>query len=344
MIVCSTSVRSAGCTFLDWSMHFLTGQTEFYSTRRGWIPLNTNPVNKINAHGHDKNHPSGLTETQKSLTMLQGHNKLSSLYPVAIHMDTAAKNLNIDIDTASPDEWQLIFKHIETDYNHMLRACYEHSAKLIFVSLSNHLPIYVNTVRSLDRMPLSKRPARSVDDYQNSLDHAFFKDSMLAWENNGLTDIWDVRERCALKKNLLAWKQPDLDLNFDHYWVDAQNLWYNGEREIQKIIKWLGLDIQPDRFVSWQPVYKEWQKIQLDVLQFQFNYQHIVESIINNWSYPIDLTFDQEIIIQHCLIYQHGLNLKTWQLKKFPNNTQDLHKLLEPNIHPVPDIYSRLTT
>jgi hypothetical protein len=74
------------------------------------------------------------------------------------------------------------------------------------------------------------------------------------------------------------------------------------------------------------------------LLQFEYNYKHIVESIVNNWSYPIDLTFDQEIVIQHCLIYHYGLNLKTWQLEKFPNNTQDLHKLLEPNIHPLGDL------
>ena len=33
MIVCSTSVRSIGCTFLDWSIHFLTGQTEFFNIK-----------------------------------------------------------------------------------------------------------------------------------------------------------------------------------------------------------------------------------------------------------------------------------------------------------------------
>jgi len=335
MIVCSTSVRSVGCTFLDWSIHFLTGQTDFYHALLGWIPLVPNPVTKINAHGHNKNHPGGSVETQTSLLILQKQHQLTSLYPHPIPLNTAAKNLGIDLDTASPGDWQLIFDYKKADYNQMIQACHAHSAKIIFVSLGNHLSVYANTIRSLERMPLNNRPAKSINDIQNSLDQAFFKDSILAWENMGLTDIWDVRERCALKKNLLVWKQPYPDLNFDHYWIDAQNLWYNGEREIPKIIKWLGLDVEPDRFVLWQSVYREWQKIQLDALQFQFNHQHIVDSIINNWSYPIDLTFDQEIIIQHCLIFQHNMNLKTWQLTKFPSNTQELHKLLEANIHPL---------
>jgi hypothetical protein len=71
------------------------------------------------------------------------------------------------------------------------------------------------------------------------------------------------------------------------------------------------------------------------LLEFCYNYKHIVDSVVNNWYYQIDLTFEQEVVIQHCLIYQHNLNLKTWELTKFPSNTQDLHKLLEPNIHPI---------
>ena len=333
MIVCSTSTRGVGCTFLDWSIHFLTGQTEFYNTRRGWIPLSHNPLKKLNAHGHYKNHPSGLLETKKSLLLLQEQDKLTSLYPCHNHLDTVAKQLGFDVDTSSPDQWTLIFNHATEDYNQLLQVCKLHSAKIIFVSLDEHLSVYANTVRTLDRMPLSNRPAQSLEDIRNSMDNAFFKNSLLAWQNIGLLDIWDVRERCALNKSLLDWKPHPVDLNFDHYWINAQNLWYNGEKEIPKIIDWLKLTVDFDRFDQWKSIYQEWQKIQLDTLQFQYNYQHIVNSIINNWAYPIDLTFEQEIIIQHCLIFNYGLNLKTWQLTKFPNNTKELHKLLEPNIH-----------
>jgi hypothetical protein len=46
-----------------------------------------------------------------------------------------------------------------------------------------------------------------------------------------------------------------------------------------------------------------------------------------------NLDFYKEVIIQNALLYKQNLNLKNWQLEKFPANTQDLHKLLEPNIH-----------
>ena len=47
-----------------------------------------------------------------------------------------------------------------------------------------------------------------------------------------------------------------------------------------------------------------------------------------------DLDVIQEAFIQRELIYKHNLNLKTFQLEKFIN-TQQLHNLLEPNIHPL---------
>lgn len=336
MIVCSTSVRSAGCTFLDWSVHFLTGQTDFYHTMRGWGPLSPNPIDRINAHGHKKNHPSGLAKTQQALLQCQQqHNRLTSIYPHPIQNDDAAKDLSIDINTMTSEQWKLVLDYQQVDYNQMLQMCHAHSVKIIVVSISDHLCMYANTVRSLDRMPFYNRSAESADSIHDSIDNIFFKDAIREWQNLGLHDIWDVRERRALKNNLLEWKQQPVDLNFDHYWVDAQNLWYNGEREIPKIIQWLGLTMESDRFNLWVPICQEWQKMQLDTLQFQYNYQHIVDSVVNNWSYSIDLTFEQEVIIQHCLIYQHNLNLKTWQLTKFPNNTQEIHKLLEPNIHPL---------
>jgi len=173
----------------------------------------------------------------------------------------------------------------------------------------------------------------------NELDSVFFNQSIKSWNQQGLTNIWDIRERRALQSNLIDINHNigkiTVDFSFEHYWMDCRSWWFDGVDIIQDIITWLNLIIDHDRFQQWLPIYYAWQKIQSKHLRFQFSYQHIIDSIVNNWSYPIDLTFDEEVFIQHCLIYQHNLNLKTWQLTKFPNNTQHLHKLLEPNIHVV---------
>ena len=60
-IVCSISTLSIGCTFVDWSIHFLAGKDQYYSFElQQWIPLVSNPLTDCNAHGHDRNHPGGI--------------------------------------------------------------------------------------------------------------------------------------------------------------------------------------------------------------------------------------------------------------------------------------------
>jgi hypothetical protein len=334
MQICVTSESTVGCTFLDWSIHFLSGQTNFFNTKHGWIPLSKNPMTKINAHGHLKNHPSGLIETQDVIANLQKQNKLTSFYPFKAHADKIAQQLNINFDSMSPDQWQSIQDYLVVDYNQLLFESYSCGAKVIFVSLDKNLLTYSTNFRTFESAMFKKCHSDTIEDIRNAYDQTFFKDVEI-WKDHDLTNIWDIRERRALANNVLQYNLEQVDLQFDHYWLDAQNLWYNGKREIQKIMTWLNLPLIQERFTHWVSIYDQWQQLQIDLLQFEYNYKHMVKSIVNNWSFPIDLTFDQEVIIQHCLIYQHGLNLKTWQLEKFPSNTQALHKLLEPNIHPL---------
>ena len=335
--ICIASQYSVGCTFLDWSIHFLSGQINFFNTKHGIIPLSDNPLSKINAHGHLKNHPSGLEETQQVIEILQKHHGLTSYYPSYCRANQVADLLNIDWKRMSSNQWKTIQNYQIDNYNQILHNSYNNCEKIIFISLNKNLSVYATTQRAFERMLFEDRTANSVEEIRNSYDDIFFKDTK-KWKDLNLTNTWDVRERRALASNLLKYNIEQVDLKFEHYWLDSQNLWYNGDREVQKIMSWLGLSIDPLRYNSWILIYRDWQKLQIDLLQFEYNYKHIVESIVNNWSYPIDLTFDQEIVIQHCLIYHHGLNLKTWQLEKFPNNTQELHKLLEPNIHPLGDL------
>jgi hypothetical protein len=337
MIICSTSGgKQVGCTFLDWSIYFLSGQTEHFNVEsEKWAPLTNNPLQDITAHGHPKIRSYGVNRTQKIISKIQDLPGLSSFYMITPPIAEAAKELSIDRQTITVDQWNSIADYTVEFYNKSLDLASKQGVKIIFVSLDDNLKIFANTLRYLGKMPFENRYADTKEEITDSFDRLFFKDSVDTWKNLGLDTIWDKRERMALKQNFFDYNPINAELDFDHYWIDAQNLWHNGERELPKIMSWLGLQLNPDKFEEWKPIYRKWQEIILDTLQFQYNYKHIVDSIVNNWSYPIDLTFEQEAFIQHCLIYQHNLNLKTWQLEKFPNNTQELHKLLEPNIHPL---------
>jgi hypothetical protein len=336
-VYCITSFRSVGCTFFDWTIHFLSGQEKFYNISDSqWITLVNNPVTEINAHGHLKNHPSGFANTQKSINqaLAEPQDRLYSIYPIPMQVFDAATNLHMPVDQIGiPENWLLISQYLKNDFDQLFDFCHQNNVKFIYVGDDPGIQLYYLSSRSKGHK-MTTRELVGVKETKEERRQVFFSNSIKKWNEIGLTDIWDQREQLALDNR--PFHQIDTKFSgllYPHLWINCQDLWYNGEQSALKMLQYLELELVPNRLAAWRPIYAEWQKQQLQSLEFNFNCDHIVNSIINNWYYEIDLTFDQEVVIQHCLIYQHNLNLKTWQLTKFPNNTQDLHKLLEPNIH-----------
>ena len=340
--ICVTSTRAVGCTFIDWSLHFLSGQNDFYqSTYQSWLPLNQNPITKNNSHGHLKNHPAGQKNLESVLKLFdaQSQDRFYTVYPISLHLDKAAQELGIDLSNVGKD-YKILKDYISKDYNRLLETCYQQNTKLIFVATDPRVPFYFLHPRSLDRGLLKLGPINSSEAYIDEIQNIFFTQSINTWNKLGLTNIWDIRERRALDLRIYS-DSENFATSFKspHLWINSVDFWTRGKEVIHDIMNYAELEILQDKFESWSFIYKNWQDIQLNALKFDYNCDHIIDAIINNWYYQIDLTFEQEIVIQHLLIYKHNLNLKTWELTKFPNNTQDLHKLLESNIHSIPDIY-----
>jgi hypothetical protein len=135
--------------------------------------------------------------------------------------------------------------------------------------------------------------------------------------------------------------------SFPHIYVDARELFFNGRELMGNLFNQLRLPLDQSRLDSWLPIYYNWQAKQSSILKFSWSLDHICECIVNNLYYDLttfNLNLKQEAIIQHIMIYKYGLNFKTWGLEKFPSNTQDLHKLLEPNIHQLNNLYNKEST
>jgi len=319
---------------MDWSIYFLSGHDKFFSVKQNrLIDLCANPLQTINAHGHQKNQPNGFEESKKTIDILKQKDGLVSYYPTPIKYHHAAKKIDLDTRTPTSQEWKQLNQYRENDFNQLLKFSASQQARIVFVSIDKSMPIYFHETRSMSYLFSSMVPSSLVD-IRKERDSLFFADSIDTWTKLGLTNIWDERERLALSQPLEAHPYA-VDFAFEHYWLDCQTWLYDGKQEIKNILAWLELPMVPERLQKWISIYEAWQQIQFKSLRFQYNYKHIVDCIVNNWSYDIDLTFNQEIVIQHLLIHQHNLNLKTWQLEKFPSNTKDLHQLLEPNIHPL---------
>lgn len=336
-----TSRHSVGCTFLDWSVHFLSGQNDFYNVKQQqFIQLSENPILQINAHAHKKNHPEGLTHTIKmheQLCLLPA-TRFYSMYPITYHLETILNLLNLNITDYKKEVKETVRLSVDNDFKSIIDFNLLQGNKVVYVNVDPNFSMYINQFRTIDKFLLQAekltRPS-SIDDIINEHNFIFFNDSEKIWNERNLTDIWDKREKDALNLNIDEY--VPFKLNYDHsslLYLNSIELWCFGERTIKKVMKFLNLDVDTSRLEQWHVIYRQWQQLQFDILDFCVNLEHIMQCIINGWYYKLpNLSYQQEVIIQHLLIYQHNLNLKTWQLKKFPSNTQQLHQLLEPNIH-----------
>jgi hypothetical protein len=347
--ICITSVQSIGCTFIDWSIHFLSGQNHYFNTKLNqYIELSQDPVTKINAHGHNKNYCSNINQLKSSIDIFESmdDNALCSVYSGPTRLDIAAKELDIPLlQITHENNLEKIINYTLDEYNKIFKICNDTNTKLIFVSIDSATSLYHQSVRSLDGSWIKTQPPTNEMELFNERQEIFFNSSVDKWNKQNLTNQWDIRERAAL--DIRPMHLPMLrnfDFQYPHLWINCQELWNSPINVIEKIFNYLELTIDPNRYDQWLKICHRWQQIQLRLLNFCYVHEHIIDAIINNWDYEIDLTFQQEIIIQHFLIYKHNLNLKTWQLEKFPNNTKDLHKLLEPNIHVVQRIYDNRST
>lgn len=351
-IVAFLTGANTGCTFLDWSVLYLSGQTEFYSfLDQDYIPLVSNPVSQINAHGHKKNHLGGTERNAQAIEkFLKQHNGLLTLYPWPLHPRDAAKHYGMDIETMtlSNDIIEKFRDFTAQDFRSLWLHLYSMQSKIVYVEDDPTLSMAHIDLRSSDG-GFKNHKASTLEQLDTEFQETFYADSLKTWHDLGLTNVWDERERRALDfrqhPDFTQTNQQVMPFDLPHLRITTAELWTQGDWVIKKVMDFCELEIDDTRWNHWLSVYREWQKIFQQRILFCYRLPLILKAIVNNWYYDIgNLTFMQEVVIQHLLIYQHNLNLKTWELAKFPQNAQDLHKLLEANIHPVSDIYNSRST
>jgi len=238
-------------------------------------------------------------------------------------------------DISQPEKWQQVQQYQKQDYADMCSwLAQEMHIPCVFVAFDPAILGYRWKSRSFDRMLTSQKKPSSHQDIDDEQEELFFPASLQAWQSMGLTEIWDKRERWALNM------RPFDSSCFDDFhppgshWVNCQDLWFDTGRVVQDIMSWLGFRVDRSRREQWLPIIAQWQQMHNDQLKFPRALPRIMSAILNDHDYELPLlSLKEEAIIQHCLIYQHGLNIKTWQLSKFPSNARDIHKLLEPNQH-----------
>ena len=321
-VVCFASRYSVGATFLNWSYHWLAGHDKNWNHHQGMTVIPNNPNTGVNAHLFAKNYHSGNDLWHQHLAEYRalGQTQTVTFYGGALVINDPDKE---DVDFAAA------FNTISSEI------------PVVLLVESTQDPWYFCKLRQVEPTGSNQLlTAQEHKSYQqqhlNNFIEIYFKDSFDVMDKN----IWDIRELLALNFKHIVQHTSSyrnlLDLFKPHVYVDAKELWFDGESCVQRVMLQLGQSVQQDRLPQWRIAYKDWQQSQFDIINFGWYLPHIVKSIVKGHNFDLShvrMDLICEAVIQGMLIHDYNLNLKCYGLEKFPSNTLDLHQLLEKNTH-----------
>jgi len=327
--------HNTGGHFIIWSLYHLSGQTHYEVNR---FKNQLNPVAALedfktikNAHIHHCDRIFGFNECQQ----LASQPKLTDNYHVYTSLlffpNVLVDKFNTNIVDATPEQRDLASDIVNTDAQRMIDYVQNHH-KLVLVDFDQS--DWLNPLYN-DRYPLNwdRVLLSSYDKLIDQYESVFFPNTHLGFDQS---NSWDRREKIALIlkiqpkinwSNLVDKQKPNALYTTDDVWNDLPNV-------ITEMLEYLDLPLLSDRLPAWKELYNNWREKHDNHFSRCFN--RIIQAIVNGEYMCLtrfNLNFYKEALIQHALITQHNLNLKTWQLEQFPNNTQDIHLLLEPCIH-----------
>lgn len=336
-LVAVTSERGVGCTFLDWSLLWLSGQTERYIPATDSVaPLVADPLTGINAHQHAKNIPRGLSGVKGYLEKFAGSGQdLLTMFivkTIAIPDHDLAQREKMLRD---PETRQQMQAAKDRDYALGLDYFVQQGGRLIYVYADPSIPLYHNfSFRGY------KRGYRG--NLLNSSDEAFL-DYCKFWFDSVQGDhtVWNLRELIALTIRPFDFDSPvNILPQTERLWIGCQDLWFKANTLMPDIMHYVGIKLDSTRWDHWLTIYRKWRDIQARSMKLDSELDQIVQAILEGQSRDISwLNFREECIIQHCLIYRHDVNIRANQLVRFPADTAQLHELLEPNHHDTAKIY-----
>lgn len=307
----------SGGTFLTWSIYYLSGRSHYFLVEKNSeVELTSNPVTVQNAHNFIPNQPNRLGNLDVLYQIGECFKKFK-LNDEIVYMHNFVAGSDSDTKTG--------IEYLSTLVD-----------KIILVS-SKQYPLY--HFKYKPRMALlveNNALTTDPDKIYNFRNETYFASSSKLWQESQLTNIWDKREFMALNfdPTTVLSIEDHFDFAHDHFYLDAFEL-FNLKTFIKHVFEYLDLPITADRYQNWERVYAQWQQLHESRILFVAYFDTIINYILKGYDMDLsrfDLDLQQEAAIQRCLIYNHNLNFKTWQLEKF-SNTKQLHNLLETNPH-----------
>jgi hypothetical protein len=325
--------HNSGGHFINWSMYYLSGQLQHWDGQAICPVLDlSNIVQEKNAHQHRAVRANGLAGCLEVIKKSQ-HIEIPviNVYVTALSVSKAMKQIyNVDAVSITAEQHRVCNDAIIQDTKEMIEFL-QNNHRLSFVKYDNR--DLLNTIYN-DRCPcdINDQELQGIDAKLDLWQKQFYQGT----DTRFGTEIWDRRELLSLiiKIEPLTCFDHLIDYRLPNLVYTTDDIWNNLPDVMTELLEYYQLPMDHSRWPSWQQAYWSWREKHDN--HFSRCFDQIIEAIVNNHYMSLTrfkLDFYKELLIQHALITRHNLNLKTWQLNHFPNNTQQLHQLLEPNIH-----------
>lgn len=323
------SHSGTGWHFFDWSVQYLNGQPQYYLFNdRKFVDIVDNPLKKQHAHAHQIN---VVRDVDQLTDFDQQFNNLDNSDSIAV-LQNGINFYTLKHNGVAVNAKDLTVKQREEHSERVTAAIIKlavRARELGYELLSldwspehQYVPMYqIRQGLAYD----TGAPLDSFESIKSWID-TFFPGASDHFDQN----VWSQRELVALTMRIPDFKKSIQNQIYqqvsDVTVYSTNDFWFNAEN--------IFLNSHPGRFKLWQEVYACWQK--LHDVKLSIDYDEILNCIVTGQSKDLsvyNLNFLKEAFIQHGLIHRYNLNLETWKLENFPNNTLELHKLLKENIH-----------
>lgn len=318
MVVGFATYNELGGTFLNWSFHYLSGDSFYYHLKRGQeIKIPENPLTGINSHLFEPNHPLKLSDWKKTVELFLSNDRGSnfSFYGSVV-------------DSVSGDD------HIKK-YKELLKESISFSlnkkVKIVYIGFEDYCIYKLMSRSSLglsgsDIKLQNKKIKEAVKKVFSTVPNLEF-----------LIDAdGDARDFLALNmKKLMAGSDIEIVRDFlsdkNFLFIDIDNFIKNGENCVYSLFDFLKVKLDDSRLISWRKVYDQWREHLKPTCNFYNDLPVILSSIVDGNSFYLKkykLDIFTEAIIQHELMKKYNDRLLVSHLDSFPEDTKDLTKFL----------------
>ena len=312
MKINTIQVKPIGIHFINWSIHYLSGETKYWSNDKSWKTLEADPLQNHNCH----NHLIPRTQAPKWRDMLgqpEHDQRLITMYCIP-HWPPGGwsyyrKYKRIEIlelytqylKELKDNKWKTVFYH-DMDY------------EMPLIDLrDNEIDINDHKVRDrlLLKMYQNLYPTRKIN--KNNL-------SEIALENLER----EVQEKANVKKLMMEWIDDGLVLPFL-----LSKLLDQREQAFIELLDQLEMRLEPQRLEPWRVIYEKWNTRNQLALTFRSKIPEWCNNIVSGLNFPIPALDQSQIAsLQRHLMRIHRTRLRNTTCF---TNSQDYHNnLIKP--------------